>query len=84
MRQVCATTIGLQHIGYAAQEVETVPPKTAGRFNHDELEANRPSLVPVPLRAFEGPFDLTQQFDYPAMTPMMYVEYGIASVLRGR
>ena len=84
MRQVCATTSGLQHIGYAAQEVETVPPKTARPFNQDKLKANRPSLVPIPLRAFEGPFGLTQQFDYPAMIPMTYAEYGIAPVLGGR
>ena len=87
MRQVCTTTTGLQHIGYAAQEVETISQKTAGPFNHDEFKANRLSLVPIPLRAFEGPFGLTQQCDYPAMIPMTCVEYGIAPVLgadRGR
>ena len=80
MRQVCATTIGMQHIGYAAQKVETVPRKTARSFNRDKLEANRLPLVPVPRRAFQGPFGLMQQLDYPAMIPMTYAEYGIASV----
>ena len=80
VRQVRTTAVGLQHVSHPTQKVETIGPEAVRRLDHDELKANMPFFLRVPLRTAEGTSCRTQQLDHKAMIAMTFAEYGIATV----